>query len=257
MLSKRLVSTAAICLLLAAGTAACGDSKDSKAPAAAAVPKLDTDKLSADEIQKQAKDALATASSVKITGEMTDADGKMTIDLALDTKGQCTGTMSMPGTGKFEIISDGKQSFLKPDKDMWTAVGGPNGAKAAELFKGRYLTGFESDDDFKSLSSVCNLTVLSKQLVEEDGDKSTYTKGSAGTVNGAKTFSLKAKDAKGEESTIHVLVEGKPYPVRIEKAGGKESGQMNFGDFDKPLTVQAPPADSVIDFKKFKELQGA
>ncbi|MFD0276243.1 hypothetical protein ACFVHB_20400 [Kitasatospora sp. NPDC127111] len=253
MLSKRLASTAAICLLLAAGTAACGDNKGGGDKAAASVPKLDTDKLSAEEIEKQAKDALAAATSVKIVGSMTDSDGKMAMDIALDTKGQCTGSMSMPGMGKFELISDGKQSFMKPDQEFWKAIAGPDGAKAAELFKGRYLTGFDNDQEMKSLASVCNLSVFTKKLLEEDGSKSTSTKGSAGTVNGQKTFSLKNKDADGEESTIHIATEGKFYPVRVESAGGKQTGQIDFTDYDKPLTVQAPPADSVVDFSKFKD----
>ncbi|MFF7992477.1 hypothetical protein ACFZDG_22115 [Kitasatospora xanthocidica] len=261
MLSKRLVSTAAICLLLAGGTAACGDNKsDNKSDAkggdakAAAPQKLDTDKLSAQDIEKQAKDALAAATALKISGNMADADGKMEINLALDNKSQCTGTMAMPGMGKFEIISDGKTSYVKPDKDFWTNLGGPNGAKAAELFKGRYLTGFDSDPEMKSLSSVCNLADFSKKITEDDGKDGKVEKGSAGNVNGVKTFSLKATDSKGEVSTIHVATEGKPYPVRIEHAGTKGgNGQIDFSDFDKPLTIQAPSADNVIDFAKFKD----
>ncbi|MFJ2779218.1 hypothetical protein [Kitasatospora sp. NPDC087315] len=249
MLSKRLASTAAICLLLAAGTAACGDNKDK----ASATPKLDTEKLSAQEIEKQAKDALAGASSVKIVGNVVDGDGKMEISLALDTKGQCTGSLSMPGTGKFEIISDGKETYLKPDKDFWTAVAGPAGEKAAELFKGRYLSGFQGDPDMKELTTVCNLKELSKKIVEDDSKKSTVAKGSAGTVNGVKTFSLKSTGPDGQQATIHVATEGKFYPVRVEQNKGTETGQTDFTDFDKPLTVQAPPADNVIDFSKFKD----
>ncbi|MFI8460889.1 hypothetical protein [Kitasatospora sp. NPDC085464] len=257
MLSKRLVSTAAICLVLAAGTAACGDTKgDSKGGGdskAAASQKLDTDKLSAQDIEKQAKDALAGATALKISGNMVDEDGKMEMNLSLDNKSQCTGTMSMPGMGKFEIISDGKTSYVKPDADFWTNLGGPNGAQAAELFKGRYLTGFDTDPEMKSLSSVCNLADFSKKITEDDGTDNKVEKGSAGNVNGVKTFSLKSTDTKGGVSTISVATEGKPYPVRIEHTGGTDgSGQIDFSDFDKPLTIQAPSADNVIDFAKFK-----
>ncbi|MFF2039396.1 hypothetical protein ACFVVX_03125 [Kitasatospora sp. NPDC058170] len=249
MLSKRLASTAAICLLLAAGTAACGGDKDT----AAAGPKLDTDKLSAQEIEKQAKDALAGASSVKIAGSIADEDGKTSIDLSLDTKGQCTGSMGMPGMGSFEIISDGKASYLKPDKEFWKSFGGPKGEQVAELFKGRYLTGFEGDPQMKSLTTVCNLAELSKKITEDDGTKSKAEKGSAGTVNGAKTFSLKVTNSDGEQSTIHVATEGKFYPVRIEKTTGKDGGQIDFTEYDKPVTIKVPAADSVIDFAKFKQ----
>ncbi|WP_030059553.1 MULTISPECIES: hypothetical protein [Streptomyces] len=262
MLSKRLVSTAAICLVLAAGTAACGDNKgdgksDAKADGgktAAATQKLDTDKLSAQDIEKQAKDALASATALKLVGAIVSDEGKMEMNLALDNKSQCTGTMSMPGMGSFEIIRDGKTSYVKPDKEFWTNMGGPNGAKAAELFKGRYLTGFESDPSMSSLTSVCNLAEFSKKITEDDNKSSKVEKGSAGNVNGVKTFSLKATDDKGEVSTISVATEGKPYPVRIEHTGAKDgNGQIDFSDFDKPLTIQVPSADNTIDFTKFKD----
>ncbi|MED7948034.1 MULTISPECIES: hypothetical protein [unclassified Streptomyces] len=248
MLSKRLAGTAAICLLLAAGATACGDTQ-SKAGAA---PKLDTEKLSAQEIEQATKDALSAATSVKITGDIAMDEGKMTIDLALDTKSQCTGTMSMPGMGKFEIISDGKQSYVKPDKEFWTAIAGKEGAKAAELFKGRYLSGLQ-DSEMKDLTSVCNLKDFTAKIVSDDSGKSEATKGGAATVNGQKAFSLKVKDRKGEESTIHVATEGKFYPLRVEKKSGTEGGQIDFTDYDKPLTIQAPPADNVIDFAKLQD----
>ncbi|MFJ6621099.1 hypothetical protein ACIQOW_26430 [Kitasatospora sp. NPDC091335] len=252
MLSKRLVSTTALCLVLAAGTAACGSStSDGKAGSA---QKLDTDKLSAQDISKQAKEALASAGSLKMVGNISSDEGKMELNLTLDNKSQCTGSMSMPGMGKFDIISDGKTSYVKPDTAFWTNMGGPNGAKAAELFKGRYLTGFENDPSMGSLISVCNLAEFSKKITEDKSSSDKVEKGSAGNVNGVKTFSLKSTDSDGETSTIHVATEGKPYPVRIEHTGAKDgNGQIDFTDFDKPLTIQVPPADSTIDFTKFQD----
>ncbi|MFJ7912478.1 hypothetical protein [Kitasatospora sp. NPDC096204] len=258
MLSKRLVSTAAICLVLAAGTAACGSEKsdgkggDAKAGAS---KKLDTDKLSAQDIMKQAKDALASATSLKMAGTIDAGEGKMEMNLSLDNKSQCTGTMAMPGMGKFEIISDGKTSYVKPDTAFWTNMGGPNGAKAAELFKGRYLTGFENDPTMGSLTSICNLAEFSKKITEDKSAANEKAeKGSAGEVNGVKTFSLKSTDAKGGVSTMQIATEGKPYPVRVEHSGGEDgNGKMDFSDFDKPLTIQVPSPDNTIDFTKFKD----
>ncbi|MFE5580639.1 hypothetical protein [Kitasatospora sp. NPDC056531] len=278
MLSKRLVSTAAICLLLGAGTAACGDNKDKSADKAAApataaattaaatptatptptptVAPLDTDKLTAQEIEKQAKDALAAATAFKMSGTIADVDGNMDMDLAMDNKGQCKGTMSLPGMGKIEIINDGKASYMKGDSAFWTAIssknGGKDGGKVAELLKGRYLTGFDSDPQMKMMTSFCSLTDFSKQIT--DGKTNKAEKGSPGNINGLKTFSLKVTDDSGELSTLHIATEGKPYPVRIETDSAKDGKTtINLTDFDKPLTVQAPPADNTIDFSKFKD----
>ncbi|MQS12934.1 hypothetical protein F7Q99_11675 [Streptomyces kaniharaensis] len=258
MLSKRLAGSAAICLLLAGGATACGDNKDTgndtAAASSAAATKLDTDKLSAQDIQKQTKDALASATSVKLKGTVAADDGAMEFDLAMDTKKQCTGTVTNPAVGKVEIISDGKTSYLKPEAKFWTAIFGPEaGAKATELFKGRYLTGFDSDPKMQSLASACDLAALTKNFVE-GGANSKLEKGSAGDVNGVKTFGIKATNDKGGQSVIHVATEGKPYPMRIEKTSAKSgTGKVDLTDYDKPITVQAPPADNTIDFAKFKD----
>ncbi|MFB7472731.1 hypothetical protein [Kitasatospora sp. NPDC056184] len=245
MLSKRLAGTAAICLLLAAGATACGDDKVSAA-------KLDTAKLSAEEIQKKAKDALAGATSVKVVGAISSADQNMTLDLAVDTQGQCKGSVTMPGVGKFELLGDGKQVYLKPDSEFISNVagGGADGAQAAELLKGRYISGVKDDPDMSELTTACNLKDLTKSFLE-DGKSTDLTKGSAGTVNGTKTFSIKSKNSGGDEIVVHVATEGTPYPLRIEKSG-QGGGKADFTDINKPLTVQSPPADQVIDFAKLK-----
>ncbi|MGW6913228.1 hypothetical protein ACWGB8_05305 [Kitasatospora sp. NPDC054939] len=264
MTSKRLVSTAVICLALAAGTTACGGDKDktaatgpnAAAPSTAApsptptVPALDTEKLTAEEIEKKAKDAMAAATSVHIKGQAAMDTGSMKIDLILDTKGQCTGTMAMGAVGSFEIISDGTKAWLKPDAAFWKSQAGPGGDKAAELFKGRYLTGDMSDREMKQMASFCNLAVFTKDLTDADGGK--VTKGSAGTVNGLKTFSLNSVNKDGEKSLVHIATEGKPYPVRVENTGS-EPGTIDFTDYDKPVQVTPPPADNVIDMNIFRK----
>ncbi|MFE6871695.1 hypothetical protein ACFVFS_34770 [Kitasatospora sp. NPDC057692] len=246
MLSKRLAGTAAICLLLAAGATACGDDKVSAA-------KLDTAKLSAEEIQKKAKDALAGATSVKVAGSIDNGAAKMTVDLAVDTQGRCQGSITMPGMGKFELLGDGKQVYLKPDAEFVANVagGGADGAKAAELLKGRYIAGVQDDPEMKELTTACSLKDLTKSFLD-DSKATNLTKGEAGTVNGAKTFSIKSKNSGGDEIVVHVATEGTPYALRVEKTG-KEGGKMDFTDINKPLTVQAPPADQVIDYAKFKD----
>ncbi|WP_051740659.1 hypothetical protein [Kitasatospora sp. MBT66] len=259
MLSKRLASTTAIGLLLVAGATACGDNDKpvatDKAAAGktAAAPGLDTEKLTAEEIQKQAKDALAGATSVKVVGTVNKDADQVSVDLAVDTKGQCKGTLSLPGTGKFELLGDGKQVYLKPDAAFLNSATEGKNPQAVELLKGRWIGGAQDDPDMKELTTACNLKELTKTFGAGDDSKATnITKGSAGTVNGAKTFSVKSQNSSGGEVTLHVATEGKPYPLRIEKSG-KGGGQMDFTDIDKALTVQAPPADQVIDYALFKD----
>lgn len=270
MLSKRLVATALVCATLAVGATACGGDKDDKAaagspaaagttPAAPSTPSgtpaptapagIDAEKLAVKEIMKQAHAAMTSATSVRVAGELVSEGSKIKMDIALDAKGQCAGTMSMAGTGTFEIVSDGTRVWIKPDAAFWESFGGKNGATAAQLFKGRYLSGLNSDAEIKEMTTFCTIAELSKSFLELDDDAK-VTKGPAGTVNGLKTLTLDSTDTDGEQSTLHIAVEGKPYPLRIE-GGGKGPGRIDF-TYDKPVEVKAPAADNVIDISKFR-----
>ncbi|WP_431676903.1 hypothetical protein [Kitasatospora sp. KL5] len=264
MFSTRLVRTAAVCVVLAAGATACAsDGKPAaKAPAAPASPSaspvqtLDTEKLSGDEIMKQAHTAMSALTALKLDGTITTDGQKITMHLAADKAGNCKGTVAVGGEGQVEILHNGTGTWIKPDAAFWKKIGSEKanpkaGAAAAELFKGRYLTGGQDDTEIKEIASMCDLI---KGITQGGDDPDTkVTKGSAGTTNGVKTFSLVGTDPDGARTTAYIATEGKPYLVRMEQTTGSEPGQMDFSEFDKPITVQAPPADEVIDFTLFKE----
>ncbi|WP_405015673.1 hypothetical protein OHV05_00160 [Kitasatospora sp. NBC_00070] len=272
MPSKRLASIAVLCLSLAAMATACSDdtkttaaatvtpstpSGSASAPASSpAVQGLAVDTLSGAEIAKQAQAATAALTSVKIDGSVTNDGSSTTLQLAADRKGNCAGTVSVPATGRVDILRTSAQVWLKPDAVFWkqlaTQKGGPRaGAMAAELFKGRYLTGGQNDATVTQTASMCDL--VDSIAKDDDGTPSTYTKGSAGTTNGVKTLSLVATDADGVRSTMYIATEGKPYLVRVERTDSPQTDHMDLSDFDKPVTVQAPPADTVIDYSAFQD----
>ncbi|MER8187286.1 hypothetical protein [Kitasatospora sp. NPDC094015] len=269
MLSKRLAATVVVCCALAAGASGCGPAKAPAGSAEAAAPSvsvsasasvsaskgphLDTDKLTAAEIEKQAQAAMASLSSVKVSGNLMVEGQKMTLDLATDTKGNCQGTIGVAGMGLIEIIHTGGSSYLKPDAAFWKAIVGQKGdakagAAAAELFKGRYLTGAKDDPELAELSDMCDMI---KSMTENDDTDDGAIKGAAATVGEVRTFTVISTDDDGSRTTAHVATEGKPYLVKVTHEG-TDPGEMSFSDFDKPITVQAPPADNVIDYSQFR-----
>ncbi|WP_051811869.1 hypothetical protein [Kitasatospora sp. MBT63] len=267
MLSKRLAATAVVCSALVLGASGCGPDKapavsaeSAAASATSAASKgagaaghLDTDKLTAAEIEKQAHDAMASLSSVKVSGNLVAEGQKMKLDLATDTKGNCQGTIAIADLGQIEIIHTGGTSFLKPDAAFWKSIAGGQGnpqagAMAAELFKGRYLTGAKDDPELAGLADMCDLV---KSMTDSDDTSDGAVKGAATTVNGVKTFTVVSTDDDGSKTTAYIATEGKPYLVKMSHDGA-EPGEMNFSDFDKPVTVQAPSADNVIDYSQFK-----
>lgn len=267
MSSKRLVHAAVICAVLATGATACGGNKkesaaapassasSASAPAASPTPSLDVATLSAEDISKQAHEAMATLTSFTVDGTLTSEGEKISLKVTADRQGNCTGTVGVPAMGQVELLRTGKQTYIKPDATFWKAIAGKEGnpkagAVVAELFKGRYLTGGQDNADFREMAQMCDMV---DGIAKDDSPDNKVAKGTAGTTNGVKTFSLAASDTDGSVSTLYIATEGKPYLIKMEQTTGSEPGQMNLSGFNKPVTVQAPPADNVIDWSLFQQ----
>ncbi|MFF3069698.1 hypothetical protein [Kitasatospora sp. NPDC057936] len=260
MFSHRLARIAVLCALLAAGVTACAsqnavEKADAPAQLGSTGPGgLDVDTLSADQIVDQAKAVMASVTSVHVVGDVVTDGDRITADLSADSSKNCTGTVSMGSIGTVQVIHTGAGTWMKPDDTYWASIagkegGGPqSGAKIAELFKGRYLVIGQGNADLKQLTAMCDLV----GAIAGDKSKSIgATKGGSVTVNGVKTLSITLPDDSAP-TNLYIATEGKPYLIRME-SGGKEASHYNFSDFDKPLPVQAPPVDQVIDFSVFAQ----
>ncbi|MCX4747449.1 hypothetical protein OG455_18310 [Kitasatospora sp. NBC_01287] len=220
-------------------------------PAAAPTPAgPDLSKMTGNQIEKQASDALGKATSLKLDAVGTDSGDSIEMHLSLDTTGDCSGSIAMGSKGSFQILSTPQQTWIQPDAKFWTTMGGAHGAEAAELFKGRWMTGSKDDPDLKSLAESCNLTQFTGDM-NQDGDQATKT--GADTVNGQPTVTLHIKSTDGTSGDMWVAAQGTPYPLKANTTNGK----LAFSNFDQPVVVQAPSADQVIDISKLKALQSA
>jgi hypothetical protein len=54
---------------------------------------------------------------------------------------------------------------------------------------------------------------------------------------------------KANNETLYVATEGQPYPVSAQSNTGQ--GGLDFLNWNKPVDVQAPPPDQVVDLSKF------
>ncbi|MFB7666315.1 hypothetical protein ACFC1R_20565 [Kitasatospora sp. NPDC056138] len=271
MLSKRLVPAAVICGVLVAGTTACGGNKDKSAaaapaaaassaasapPAAAPGPALDTGKLTADEIESRMKAVMIQAGSLTIDGTATVDGEKTAVHLAEDQKGNCTGTVEAGSSGSFELRKTASRTWIKPDVTFWKSMGGKQVSDqkvvdaVVQLLKGLWLTGGQDDQDLKGIADeMCGMAAG----MAADDSKLKLTKGEAGTVDAVKTFSLDMTDEDGTTGKQYIATEGKPYLIRIANGPSDASNQFTFSDFGKPVTVEAPPADAVVDDSVFEQ----
>ncbi len=216
--------------------------------------------LSAAEISERAFKATTGARSLRMTGDVPDEEsgGTIRIDLALDRKGECAGTMSMEGQGEAELIKTGDTVYLKYDERFLRAQseGQPQADTEAlvSLLADRWTKMSATGPDAKDMTTFCDLDTM---LDGADGDSGegepTVTRGKATTVEGTPAITLRETDG-ADRNTLYIASEGKPYLLRFESRSETDAGALTFGDYDEPVPADAPTGD-VIDLDAFDGLE--
>ncbi|MEU6377701.1 hypothetical protein [Streptomyces sp. NPDC046909] len=221
----------------------------------------DGDDLSARQLADQAKDNLLDAGSVhlRLTDRSTSTTASRTqptsMDLALDQDGNCVGSMKMgAGGGSVEIVKQGDEVWMKPDRTFWKAqVPGSQGDAVAELFKNRYIHGSTNDAMLKGMADTCDLTSFQKE-VEGDGsdDANALTKGDETTVDGTKVIPLTGTE-DGNRTVLYVTSDSPHRLVKAIQRGDGTDMTLTFTDYDKPVPTATPSADESVDVGKLQE----
>lgn len=243
----RRTAIAALCLAAAATAGLTGclpgqDKADSK-------PKGPFAGLSGGQIADRAMKATTGASSLRMKGDVADDESKGTIalDMALDKKGECAGTMSMGGQGKADLVKSGGTLYMKYDEAFLRAQSdGESKADtdaAVGMLAGKWTKMAVKGKDAKDIAGFCDLD----SVLAGAGDVSSdATRGRTTTVDGTPAIVLHEKDGK-DRYTLYVATEGKPYLLRVDSSSGaKEPVHLSFTDYEKPVPAQKP-AGKVID----------
>jgi hypothetical protein len=269
----RRTALAALCLAVAAtaGLTACqsdssgGTSGKSKAdgtsagasktaePAKSAEPFAG---LSADEIAEKALTATTGASSLRMKGRIQDdeSDGTILIDMALDKKNECAGTLGMGGKGRADLIKTGDTVYLKYDetflREQSKGEAKADVDAAVDMLAGKWTKMSAKGSDAKDIAGFCDLdTVLGGA---EDvgsggsgGGSAEGTRAGTATIDGQKAAVLKVKDGK-DRYTMYVAAEGKPYLLRLDSTSADDPGSVVFSDFDQPVPA-SKPTGKIVD----------
>ncbi|HZB51832.1 MAG TPA: hypothetical protein VE547_22285 [Mycobacteriales bacterium] len=197
--------------------------------------------LGAEEILKKAEAALRDAGSVRIKGDGGSGTERFAIDLRY-ADDNSTGTLGINGQ-TIELRKLGQTVYLKGSREFWASSGGEG---VAQLLTGKWLKTPLSDKRFGGLSELTDLDEAADGLLDPDG---TITKGEQKTVNGVPCIGLVSSGKDG--GTLWVATTGEPYPVRIEPdPKSDEEGAIDFTGYGETVTVEAPPADQVVDVSK-------
>ncbi|MFC0601151.1 hypothetical protein [Streptomyces palmae] len=255
------VWAAAACAVLAVGASGCGKDSDDKGGRTGggtdkpAITTSGVEKLSAQQISEKAKAELLKATSMRMKIDGTDGGERIRMNLALDTTGNCRGSISPDGTGVIEIVKVGDRVWMKPDEAAWKLQLGPQqGAETAKLFSGKWLSGTTSDEGLKEMAESCDLKSLQSEAASESFDDD-FTKGTPETLNGQQVIPLKGRNDKGNPETLYVAITGKPYPVKFVETG-KDGGTVELSDYDKPIPTDTPTEAESINFAEFEDELG-
>ncbi|MGW6710427.1 hypothetical protein ACWGDE_36810 [Streptomyces sp. NPDC054956] len=210
------------------------------------------DGLSGEEIMNKGYEATRGADSMHVVATM-PVDGKsMHVDMSLDKKGNCNGTMSQEGMGKVALIRTAELVHIKADADFWrnTAAGEKTPKKQVDamvtLLADRWVKMPASAEETKALGAMCDI----KELTSDFEKASPLArKGETTTVDGKPAVAVTGP-AKGGTETDWVAAEGTPYLLKATMSGS-EQGELLLSAYNVPVDTTSPTGD-VLDMDKLK-----
>jgi hypothetical protein len=223
-------AAAVIGVAILAGATACGSSAAPSANPLAG--------LTADQIAAKAVANLRAASSVHYAGSITESGETDAVDLTAGVT-NCTGTLGTAGKGSFALLKIGQTLWIKPDSQFWTSEGANSAVLA--LVEGKYIRTSPNDSDFNSVRMLCSPA----QIADSFGNKMNHlVKGTTITVDGQSALQLRDTSTS---DVAYVTISASPEFLRLDHGS---QGQLDFSDYNAPVTLTAPPASQTIDGSK-------
>ncbi|MEV0409984.1 hypothetical protein AB0I68_04010 [Streptomyces sp. NPDC050448] len=190
-------------------------------------------KLSADQIENKAKAAAGAADSVHLSGTLVSGGKSFTLDMRLGKDGGSGELKSKDDT--FQLLRVGEQLYLKASAAFWGK------SDSAGKLGDKYVKVPEGDPTYKQFRGFTDMHVLLDGLLGLDGKlaKGDYTK-----VGPTRAVLVTADQGKGGK--LSVSLEGTPYPLRLERAGG--AGRVDLAEWGKAFPLEAPAQDQTVDY---------
>ncbi|WP_105973354.1 hypothetical protein [Streptomyces geranii] len=205
--------------------------------------------LTGGQIAERALTATSGASSLRMTGDVPDDEGGGTIriDMALDKRGECAGTLSMNGEGKADVVKTGSTLYMRYDEKFLRAQSDGSSKEetdgVVDMLAGKWTKMAASGADAKDIAGFCDLdSVLADFEDAGSGPGAGVTRGRATTVGGKPALAVSEKDGK-DSYTLYVATQGKPYILRLESKSVKDPGTIAFSEYDKPVAATKPTGE--------------
>lgn len=225
----------ALCAALAAALTGCGGED----------PDAGTNgvgKLPATKIESKARAAAQRAGTVHLSGNVVSQGRTYKLDMSLAKDG-AKGELTTKAAA-FQLLRVGDALYLKADAAFWAGEkGGASGTsgRAASKLDGKYVKVPAADPVYKRFSGFTDKDTLLTGLLALHGSR---TAGDRSDIDGVRTVRVTADAGAG--GTLDVSLEGTPYPLRLQRAGG--AGVLRLDDWGKRVDLQAPDEGQVVDY---------
>ncbi|MFJ2605974.1 hypothetical protein ACIO13_13495 [Streptomyces sp. NPDC087425] len=235
--TRRNAFTGALCALVVAGSgllSGCAEDPDEGTNGVG--------KLPAEQIQKKARAAADAADTVRLAGDVVTNGRTYRLDMRLSGDG-ATGSVTTKGIA-FALLRVGEHLYVKADATFWShAADGSGDANAADKLDGKYVKVPQGDPAYQKFSGFTEKDVLLDGLLTLHGTLAT-----AGHAEQSGTRTIRVTGGGGSGGTLDVSLEGKPYPLRLERAG--DAGTLTFTSWGTPLTLTEPKNGETVDYGK-------
>jgi hypothetical protein len=233
--------TAAICVGLTASLTGCGDDPDQGTNGVQNLPPA--------KIEKKARAAVEDAESVRLSGTIVTKGHTYRLEMRLKDTG-AVGEVATKGGETFSLLRVEDDLYLKAGAGFWVDQeqgdkGEPSEADlaAAQKLEGKYVKVPDGDAAYDQLSGFTQMDVLLEGLLVLDGERTT---GDRLEIDGVRAVQVLA--AAGSGGSIAVSLEGTPYPLRLKRAGG--AGTVQLDEWNQGFAIHAPKDDNVVDYGK-------
>ncbi|MEU3468903.1 hypothetical protein ABZ716_13420 [Streptomyces sp. NPDC006687] len=190
-------------------------------------------KQTPEKIESQAKAAAAAAGSVHLSGTLVSGGKSFTLDLRLKADGGSGEVKSQADT--FQVLRVGEQLYLKASAAFWGK------SDSAGKLGDKYVKVPQSDPTYKQFRGFTDMHVLLDGLLGLQGK---LAKGGYTTVGHTRAVPVSADAGKGGKLTVSL--EGTPYPLLMERAGG--AGRVELSEWGKTFPLEAPAQDQTVDY---------
>lgn len=236
--NRSAVLAIAMCALAVTGTVLTGCSED---------PNEGTNgvgRLPAGKIQAKTRTAAESAGAVRLHGNVVSGGRTYALDMRLKTDGG-EGSVTTKGA-TFQLLRVGEQLFVKADAAFWSHGAGQGGegtadAAAASKLGGKFVKVPQGDPSYKKFSGFTDKGVLLDGLLTLHGKLATD-----GHDEQAGIRTIRISGDKGSGGTLEVSLEGKPYPLRLERAGG--AGTLTFSAWGQDFSLREPEKSETVDY---------